>query len=184
MYARLRPMRSPTLLPIRMNAAETSASSAIADWMLLTVVPRSCDDRGDRHVHDRRVDDEDEHRHRQQERQESARGRGAFADTRRLGGLEGIGRGVCGHGRDGTACTSRPTIDPARGSAARRTGGSVDPHPVLVVRVVDGGRDEQHLGCVLERAAVGVFAGMTQTSPFLTGRVTPPTVTSPVPSST
>ena len=30
----------------------------------------------------------------------------------------------------------------------------------------------------------GVFAGMTQTSPFLTGRVTPPTVTSPVPSRT
>ena len=41
MYARLRPMRSPTLLPIRMKAAETSASSAIADWMLLTLVPRS-----------------------------------------------------------------------------------------------------------------------------------------------
>ena len=41
MYARLRPMRSPILLPIRMNAAETSASSAIADWMPLTVVPRS-----------------------------------------------------------------------------------------------------------------------------------------------
>ena len=34
-------MRSPTLLPIRMKAAETSASSAIADWTLLTVVPRS-----------------------------------------------------------------------------------------------------------------------------------------------
>src|SRR5918994_1750414 len=40
-YARLRPMRSPTLLPIRMNAAETSASSAIADWTPLTVVSRS-----------------------------------------------------------------------------------------------------------------------------------------------
>src|SRR6476620_5719896 len=34
-------MRSPTLLPIRMNAADTSASSAIADWTPLTVVPRS-----------------------------------------------------------------------------------------------------------------------------------------------
>ena len=34
-------MRSPTLLPIRMNAADTSASSAIADWTRLTVVPRS-----------------------------------------------------------------------------------------------------------------------------------------------
>ena len=34
-------MRSPTLLLIRMNAAETSASSAMADWMLLTVVSRS-----------------------------------------------------------------------------------------------------------------------------------------------
>src|SRR6476469_7004356 len=34
-------MRSPTLLPIRMNAAETSASRAIADWTPLTVVPRS-----------------------------------------------------------------------------------------------------------------------------------------------
>ncbi len=31
MYARLRPIRSATLLPMRMNAAETSASSAIAD---------------------------------------------------------------------------------------------------------------------------------------------------------
>ena len=38
MYARLRPIRSPTLLPIKMNAAETSASSAIADWTLLAVV--------------------------------------------------------------------------------------------------------------------------------------------------
>src|SRR6185503_3488583 len=35
-------MRSPILLPIRMNAAETSASSAIADCTPLTVVPRSC----------------------------------------------------------------------------------------------------------------------------------------------
>ncbi len=34
-------MRSPTLLLIRMNAAETRASSAIADWTLLTVVSRS-----------------------------------------------------------------------------------------------------------------------------------------------
>ena len=34
-------MRSPTLLPIRMKAAETSASSAIADWTPLTVVPMS-----------------------------------------------------------------------------------------------------------------------------------------------
>src|SRR5215218_9141679 len=34
-------MRSPTLLLIRMNAAETSASRAIADWTPLTVVSRS-----------------------------------------------------------------------------------------------------------------------------------------------
>ena len=34
-------MRSPILLPIRMNAAETSASSAIADCTPLTVVSRS-----------------------------------------------------------------------------------------------------------------------------------------------
>src|SRR4029453_4151037 len=34
-------MRSPTLLPIRMNAADTSASRAIADWTPLTVVSRS-----------------------------------------------------------------------------------------------------------------------------------------------
>jgi hypothetical protein len=40
-YARLRPIRSPTLLPIRMNAADTSASSAIAHWTPLTVVSRS-----------------------------------------------------------------------------------------------------------------------------------------------
>src|SRR6478752_3737153 len=41
-YARLRPIRSPILLPIRMNAAETSASSAIADCTPLAVVSRSC----------------------------------------------------------------------------------------------------------------------------------------------
>src|SRR6476661_3858565 len=41
MYARLRPIRSAILLPIRMNAAETSASRAIADWTPLTVVSRS-----------------------------------------------------------------------------------------------------------------------------------------------
>ena len=34
-------MRSPTLLPMRMNAADTSASSAIADCTPLTVVSRS-----------------------------------------------------------------------------------------------------------------------------------------------
>ena len=41
MYARLRPKRSPILLPIRMNAAETRASRAIAAWMALTSMPRS-----------------------------------------------------------------------------------------------------------------------------------------------
>src|SRR5580765_378126 len=41
-YARLRPIRSPILLPMRMNAAETSASSAIADCTPLAVVSRSC----------------------------------------------------------------------------------------------------------------------------------------------
>src|SRR5215213_9038821 len=39
--ARLRPIRSPTLLPTRMNAADTSASSAIAPCTPLTVVSRS-----------------------------------------------------------------------------------------------------------------------------------------------
>ena len=34
-------MRSPTLLLIRMKAAETRASRAIADWTPLTVVSRS-----------------------------------------------------------------------------------------------------------------------------------------------
>src|SRR5947209_4162392 len=34
-------MRSPILLPIRMNAAETKASKAIADWTPLAVVCRS-----------------------------------------------------------------------------------------------------------------------------------------------
>ena len=37
----MRPIRSPTLLPIRMNAAETNASNEIADCTPLTVVPRS-----------------------------------------------------------------------------------------------------------------------------------------------
>jgi len=37
----LRPIRSPTLLLIRMKAAETSASRAIADCTPLTVVSRS-----------------------------------------------------------------------------------------------------------------------------------------------
>lgn len=58
------------------------------------------------------------------------------------------------------------------------------PDSVLVVGIVDRRRDEQHLRRILEPAAVGVFAGTTQTSPFLTGQVTPPTVTEPVPSST
>jgi hypothetical protein len=40
-YARFRPNKSPNLLPMRMKAAETSASSAIADCTPLTVVPRS-----------------------------------------------------------------------------------------------------------------------------------------------
>src|SRR3954453_2265953 len=39
--ARLRPMRSPSLPPIRMNAADTRASSAIAPCTPLTVVSRS-----------------------------------------------------------------------------------------------------------------------------------------------
>ena len=39
--ARLRPKRSPSLELIRMNAAETSASSAIAPCTALTVVSRS-----------------------------------------------------------------------------------------------------------------------------------------------
>src|SRR3954452_9224669 len=39
--ARLRPNRSPTLLLMRMNAADTSASMATADWTPLTVVSRS-----------------------------------------------------------------------------------------------------------------------------------------------
>src|SRR5918998_4951475 len=34
-------MRSPILPPMRMKAADTSASSAIADWPPLTVVSRS-----------------------------------------------------------------------------------------------------------------------------------------------
>ena len=37
----------------------------------------------------------------------------------------------------------------------RRPGRSVDPHPVLVVRIVDRRRDEQHLGRRVELAAVG-----------------------------
>src|SRR3954447_7893929 len=41
-YARFLLIRSATRPPIRMNAADTSASSAIVDWTLLAVVPRSC----------------------------------------------------------------------------------------------------------------------------------------------
>ena len=39
--ARFRPKRSPSLLLIRMNAADTSDSIATADWTPLTVVFRS-----------------------------------------------------------------------------------------------------------------------------------------------
>ena len=39
-------------------------------------------------------------------------------------------------------------------------------------------------GASSNRPPWGVLAGITHTSPFLTGRVTPPTVTEPVPSST
>jgi hypothetical protein len=41
MKAFFRPIKSPTLLPIRMKAADTSASSAMADCTPLTVVSRS-----------------------------------------------------------------------------------------------------------------------------------------------
>ena len=37
----MRPIKSPSLLLIKMNAAETNASRAIADWMSLTLVSRS-----------------------------------------------------------------------------------------------------------------------------------------------
>src|SRR3954463_15886920 len=40
-YAILRPIRSPILLLTRMNAADTSASRAIALWTPLAVVPKS-----------------------------------------------------------------------------------------------------------------------------------------------
>src|SRR4051794_31646663 len=40
-YARLRPNRSPILLPMRMKAADTNASSAIADCTPLTLASRS-----------------------------------------------------------------------------------------------------------------------------------------------
>jgi len=63
------PIRSPTLLPIRMNAAETSASSAIADLHAARRRVEVAHDGGDRHVHQRGVDDEHEHRHRQEDRQ-------------------------------------------------------------------------------------------------------------------
>src|SRR4051794_35012085 len=41
MYARLRPNRSPSLLPMRMNAADTNASNATAACTPLAVVSRS-----------------------------------------------------------------------------------------------------------------------------------------------
>src|SRR3954462_12858694 len=41
MYARLRPNRSPILLPIRMNAADTSPPRPPAHWPALAVVSRS-----------------------------------------------------------------------------------------------------------------------------------------------
>jgi hypothetical protein len=51
-----------------MNAAETSASSAIADWTPLRSRVEVPHDGRDRDVHQRRVDDEHEHRHREQDR--------------------------------------------------------------------------------------------------------------------
>jgi len=54
----LRPIRSPTLLPIRMNAADTSASSAIADLNPADGRMQIVDDRCDGDVHHRRVDDQ------------------------------------------------------------------------------------------------------------------------------
>ena len=52
-----------------MNAAETSASSAIADCTPLDRRVEIVDHRGDRHVHQRRVDDQHEHRHREEQRE-------------------------------------------------------------------------------------------------------------------
>ena len=76
-YASLRPIRSPILLPIRMNAAETSASSAIADWTPLTVVPRSRTTAEIDTFIKRGVHDQDEHGHRQADRQPVVGARGS-----------------------------------------------------------------------------------------------------------
>jgi hypothetical protein len=70
--------------PIRMNAAETSASSAIADWTPLTVVCRSWTTYEIETFHERGVDDQDEHRHRDED--------GQLGTARRLlrdGGVDG-----------------------------------------------------------------------------------------------
>ena len=110
-------MRSPTLPPIRMNAADTSASSAIADWTPLTVVSRSSDHRRDRHVHQRCVDDEHEHRHRQQDREQALRARGLLGTAGAL---------VVGHGP--TILTVVELLAPCRpalGSAGLACFGSV-----------------------------------------------------------
>ena len=79
-------MRSPTLLLIRMNAAETSASSAIADWTPLDRRAEILDHGRDRHVHHRRVDHQHEHRHRQQDGESRIAG-GFVRDTRARGGV-------------------------------------------------------------------------------------------------
>ena len=70
MYARLRPIRSPILLPIRMNAAETERLERDRRLHAARRRVEVVHDRRDRHVHQRRVDDEHEHRHREQDREE------------------------------------------------------------------------------------------------------------------
>ena len=80
-----------------MNAAETSASSAIADWTPLAVVSQVVHDGRDRDVHQRRVDDEHEHRHREQDRDE-------VVAARLLGRRRGDGYGVTRHAATAEGC--------------------------------------------------------------------------------
>ena len=96
-------MRSPTLLPIRMNAADTSASSAIADCTPLTVVPRSWTTAEIDTFMMRRVDHEDEHRHRQEDRDTWVPGRLRHRDRRVF-----LHATQSSHGRHGRASGSDP----------------------------------------------------------------------------
>ena len=119
----MRPIRSPTLLPIKMNAAETNASRAIAACTQLTVVSEIVDHSRDRHIHQRRVDHEHEARHRQQQPEPGA----LCSDCRSICRTLGARHRAIINGSRTDACAKRRFSSKAIDPASRRVAWPASP---------------------------------------------------------